>query len=986
MSYPKTKNGAEFTGLRGTIPLVDALYVSGPFKVEDAPNAYSFERSNLVNIDWGNVLKTAGISAPETNSAQLKRYIEQAWGKIGVGIPEVRLIRENTFDLNVEWPAYIHDSTTLINSKTTPNNRLTIFTESLKVYRKVPFAEAHIAIQKGCVIRVKTQSNYRWYQPIIEDQDGVNYPLLEEFAANWDLTWEGVTALVQVYYPGPAPDTQQEKDAASSEAIKNAKMHFSAIEVIRADAATISKQYKSLMHDEGLEKKLSDKADEIANLIPSAPYDAIPSLTAQFRELKSFGIDLDSKKRQLADAAADLNYHLFITDTPVTYYNESGVETTDTLKEGALYLKSNKTVSWNTYQTVTTTQRSLFRKQTASWQVAINNSKTFDYYERAIVDYDPWVELLDFYKVNGYNTYLFRFTDRGLEAADGSTPDDILNLCENNEEFRTSCVIALPKKETTLIGQTFIIGYNVFIRPVPDIIVTSFPDISIKERLSYRFTWNGVALGDLAATIPLCPGEEREVTLSTSQKYEASRSETASSLIDITRIDRADFETLFEKEVRNENESTTSAGASAGGSYGGFSGSANFSKTKSTKEVARQLNRSVHRASQEVNRRTKEEKSVTISEKSETTLQNTTTFRVRNINDGSTLNIAFYRLYNAFQSLLKLDDFRFVARAGRSIFAAIDLVDEVVFGRDNFDELVSWLQKPGRFPFDISSITTDERLRLKAALDLEILEAYKQYPDPPADKEGEAMLGSEKSKTPDSTITEKREVLLLKLKGKLGDIITESQNSHLSENTTEDLSSRMELLMIEKQNLEEGIIGLPFWMETTDFATDSGGLYADVYVGQRPATEPYAENMRRLEERRVAGENRLLSSRARYLDSKSARQLIGIGAAIDSTKVYVTDADVLYLSDGHVEVKLRLVPGSLFNSGWAIVLKTSSGFTGGRFLQDGSENEGVLVFILPRRFNDSDQKLGQKDVNWFKANVSAENSDLSLKIGYRETN
>jgi hypothetical protein len=328
----------------------------------------------------------------------------------------------------------------------------------------------------------------------------------------------------------------------------------------------------------------------------------------------------------------------------------------------------------------------------------------------------------------GYNTYLFQYTEYGLRAADGSSPSEIIRLCHENEDFRVHCVIALPQKEITLTGETFIVGYNLFVRPVPDIVVTSFPQLSLRERLSYRFTWNGVSLGELATTIPLSPGEQREVTVKTTERYNSSRSETATSLVDITRIDRADFETIFEKEVRKENESTTQFGGEISGTYKGVTGSANFSKTSTTKEVARQLNRSVQRASQEVNRRSKEERTISVSESIETTNENTTTFRVRNINEGSTLNIAFYRLYNAYESVLKLEEFEYLVRGGRSIFASTDLVDEKVFARDELGDLVEWMAEEGHFPFDLTRLSQDQKRAFAAALHAVVLEKYKEYP------------------------------------------------------------------------------------------------------------------------------------------------------------------------------------------------------------------------------------------------------------------
>ena len=69
MHKTQVKDDVEFTPLKGTRSLKGALYISGPYDVEDAPNAYSFERSNLIRIDWPKVLNAAGVTMPATNSS-----------------------------------------------------------------------------------------------------------------------------------------------------------------------------------------------------------------------------------------------------------------------------------------------------------------------------------------------------------------------------------------------------------------------------------------------------------------------------------------------------------------------------------------------------------------------------------------------------------------------------------------------------------------------------------------------------------------------------------------------------------------------------------------------------------------------------------------------------------------------------------------------------------------------------------------------------
>lgn len=977
---PIYKNGAVF--LEGTRPLDEALHVSGPYKAECAPNAYSFDRTNTVNICWEKVLAKAGFTPPSTNAYQLRAYVEKAWELKSGDTLEQTTVDANVFDFDATWPAYVHKAETVENARATNSDLLTIFRSQFKDHRVVPIAQEVVEITKGCAFQIKRGRGTRWYQPIVETDIGEpHYPKKADFSpANWAETWTHITALVQVYFPGEMPTVAADAAALQTQTKEEAKQYFPAVDLIRADAATIRRQYQMLMNEKSLVTALDKKAEEVANQIPNVPFDVIPSLTAQFRELKNFSIELDGKRRQLADAASDLNYQLFLENTKIRFYDDSGNPTDAELEEGELYVKSSKTVSWVTYQTVTYSSSGLFGigKRSGSYQVPIRHSKTFDYYEKAVVDHDPWVEILDFYKSKSFEVYQFRYTSGGLIAADGSNPKDILKRCEDDEWFRRRCVIALPHKEITLIGQTFIVGYYLFVRPVPDIIVSMFPTLSLREQLSYRFTWMGVALGDLAATIPLSPGEEREVTLATSQRYESSRTETASSLIDITHIDKSDFETVFEKEVRKENESTTSFGASASGSFAGIvSGSANFSSTKTTKEVARQLNRSVQRASQEVNRRSKDERTVTISEKVETTQQNTTTFKVKNINQGSTLNIAFYRLYNAYQSLLRVDNFNFMVRGGKSPIASLDIFDERVFDRDSFGDALAYIRD--NFPFDLSGLNEAQWNEFEAEVRAQIVEAYKEYKEDSEGEDGHAAVASGSvSDVVTSGISTERLNNLAERFRSFGEMMLVSEQATSEENV--DPRVAWAGLLREQRNEEDDIIGVSLWKERTNFAYDSGGLYADVYVGQRPATEPYAEAMRRLEEQKVTNENSLIAARARYVNARATRQVLALTDVFDPRKMRISDGDVLILDDDHPEVKVRLTPGILSSVGWALVIKDTPGLQGGSFLQSPSAVDGILVFLLPRRFVAGG--IANWDHAWFKANVSAYNADLGITVYY----
>ncbi|MGO7955535.1 hypothetical protein [Rhizobium leguminosarum] len=954
--------------IEGTRELAEVLHVSGPFQVEQAPNAYSFERNNRIAIDWKALLADLRIVTDDSNWRRFEKYVRVAWG----GSKDQPTIEKNAFDLTPDWPAFVHDAGTVTNLQNpVAAEAINLFRQRLAKYRSPPTTGEPIPIVGGCVLRIKTKDLDRWYQPITGLPSGeIDFPSRDAFIADWEGTWREIIGLVQVYYDKPANFdtlTEDEKKAIQIVLKAEASTTFQTSELIRADAATISRQYEVLKNDKVLAEAIETKAGDLANQISTMPVESIQAVVDQYRDLMKFGIDLREKKRKLADAASDLNYHLFTEDATVRIYLDgTGAAQDFLLKEGELYLKSNKVATWFTYQTVT--HKSWFSK--SSYSFATKHAKAFDYYEIANKDYDPWVEVLDMLAGAGYRVYLFRLIKNELQSADGSKPSEVMAWCEESEAFRRKCVVALPRLELSIFGDQFVVGYDIIYRPVPDISATRYPDIFIHEKMSYRFTWEGVALGELAATIPLSPGEEREVSLTSSYKYETSRSETASSLIDITRVDRSDFETFFEKELRKDKETNIAASASVSGSYGGVvSGSGSFSTSTTTKEMARSLNRSVQKAAQEVNRRSKEERTVTVTEKAETLQQNVVKYNVKNINQGCTLNVAFYRLQNVYRSLLQLEDYSYAVSGGRALASDSNLVTGRDMPVDKVEQIVEWLLEEDNFPFDLSNVDKAALLAaIQQEIDKHLDDAYDTFV--PLVDSGEKSLGRRKE--------------LLKAGNEIVNATLQPFKAALKKHGSAEADIDLDRLKDNARLLRANLSGTSFKSEETVFAYDSGGLYADLYLGDNPGTEPYSENMRRLEEERVRAENGVTNARARYLNARAHKQMLAVGGVLDASKAYVTNRTVLYMEDGHVELKLQLIPSILWNSSWNVKIKTIGGTEGGTFLQSGDDVEGILKFILPRRFNGDGSDLGDENHNWFATNVQVNNIELALTLKYKE--
>ena len=131
----RSAEGVQFSGLPGTPPLEEALILSGPYKVADAPNAYSFTRSNTIKIsnkDSTAILTKIGVPVAATNSALLRVYVEDAWNS-SRATPADALIDVNAFDLDASWPVYVPDTSTVRNAVVTGTHHPTFSREDSPV-------------------------------------------------------------------------------------------------------------------------------------------------------------------------------------------------------------------------------------------------------------------------------------------------------------------------------------------------------------------------------------------------------------------------------------------------------------------------------------------------------------------------------------------------------------------------------------------------------------------------------------------------------------------------------------------------------------------------------------------------------------------------------------------------------------------------------------------------------------------------------------
>lgn len=317
---------------------------------------------------------------------------------------------------------------------------------------------------------------------------------------------------------------------------------------------------------------------------------------------------------------------------------------------------------------------------------------------------------------------------------------------------------------------------------------------------------------------------------------------------------------MFEAEVRKEKEKTQSMSASASESYGAASGSANFSSSTTTKDMSRQLNRSVSRAAQEVTRKTRESMEVTITEEREAATTTDTSFKVKNINVGRTLNINLFKVVNDFTSKLILEDFDFVLQSGPYLVAMEEFRETRRFSRSNLAPLFDHLLQPGVIPCDLTGI----EVRFLTALCKRLVDAVRAEYQEDAPTTGQARLTTVAPPTLDAALLAAREDKLGFPLALFPSIVEQALEKADVPGSERDKALSLLARMFSTSNIRDnGLLEIGF--EPVNFAYDSGALHADAQVGLMVATEEYSEKMRQLEQSGALAQQELVRARASYL-------------------------------------------------------------------------------------------------------------------------
>lgn len=619
--------------------------------------------------------------------------------------------------------------------------------------------------------------------------------------------------------------------------------------------ALIYRQYRELLATQKLGDALALNADKLItkefNEFPSI--EELDQLTLGYQRMRSVQTDTEIKLERLRNRARDLGYYLALKAETITFPDGSK----DELQPGDLYQPYLTEVRWVTTQF----KRYLVRESgffySWSWVIQVpylvQHSSRVVRYKKVIPDFDPWAEKERELTSEGFETFRFERIGQFYVTGNGESIDSIMSRCEIDPAFCNRCAVLIPIYEQSLITGEVLSRYIVIKRPRRGVDPIKLPKIFIEEDLLFSTHFQKVEVGELVESINLAPGEERDIIFEKTTLAEQETRRTATSISDLTESDRVDLSSEMEREVTSssENVSTQNLSAKAGGSYGGFSGGVegSTSSTLTTRQFARDLQKVANKASRSVTRQTRQEVKTESSSRTNVTTRSSTTINIQNINQGRTLNLLFFQLYNIYRLSLQLERMSFTVLSGREIIAGSGIILPEIFPLSELNKALERLMldrlpltpNTEKFPSNSDDPTSAKRAK-KAYIEI-LLAALKnsleEYEVGKSGSSGSVIIGNETPPDPSEPVEKQIQYFIRILNA------VQYTGDDIKPPGPDDRDRTL-------------VVGSP-------------GLYLDANVGAKAATEPYSEKMRAVELIRKEAEVQEISARAEYNEAMARR-------------------------------------------------------------------------------------------------------------------
>ena len=820
----------------GDTVLQKFLTIQPPDDVSKTPPILAFSRKREVEIPWADIVGDEDVTGA-VSIAAIREYFENSWG----------------FPVNAEWmkdPAH-H----LLDTGSSSWRVRQLQQEKSPPVFRPDFGKLDdqgrptpVPLAEGFVIRHGPGDQGRLYLLINNSKT-----LSPEHFKSFDMynsAWINEIDGVELVFESPG-------DAQSY------YMDFAEIDL---RPALVQRKFEELriLHDFAtkVKKNVAEVTQKMISQIIATTLDTeeLEQLQRKVLRLEIGEYDVRRRIERLASDAARLGYLLFIEEKArdITY----GDNKKTTLVPGKLYTTYRRTARWTEFvpKNVQVKIGWWIYSWTLTKKIEIPRIKeqVVEDYQEVDTSKDIYAETRSAMVKAGLQVYAFEQTPSGMVSTEGEPLHQIMDRCKYDEVFRRVCVVMLPIYEESLTGERLVAKYAIYKRPLPGIVPTILPRLSLEESLTYRTAWVQTQLGELLNSINLAPDEERKVTVTKRFELETTVNRTSTSIFDISRAETSDLATEMENQTRQEQESSKSMQLStkASGGWGPFSAEASASggTNSSLKDMGQAISKVAKKAAQSVSSQNREEVSSTTS--SRTTISNTdeTVATIRNINQGRSLNLMFYRLYNKYSGGLFLEGLRFTVIPSIEVIAGSGVHSSRSYSLEELPRLIAEF-KATQLPF---AIKDEDRYTEQLLTSIKALLDNEYAVDNGADTSA-TTHNIEAARTHAEPRAEATSVSVARLS------FSSPQLSRME--TRAGLGGVTSKLAQLSEDLRQAVIFSDKPIAPQDLLVAAPGLYLDAAVGVQPSTEPYSEKMREQTVALKMAEVALTQADARYREA-----------------------------------------------------------------------------------------------------------------------
>lgn|GEM_PF-2286247 len=861
-----------------------ALVIETPKPPEETPPSLLFQRKRDIEIPWRKVF-TEIESGVEESVEALRFDFEQS---VGFGATPLTQITQADID---KLKTFYKDLTDVGESP------FIVFKPDFDDQQKEAKTEVKVSaapVKSGVVFQHGSGRSY-----LVLPVEGEAFTAAD-FAtpAGYQSVWRDKISGIELVY------------LSQDEALQNS----SEFEEIDLSARLIEEKFQELIQLKAFQVNLLQKADPVINTMleqaaaSGLELNELERLQNKALQLKMADYQIDKRIKRLVNQANELGYLLFDKDQePFPLPDGSTIEA----KAGYLYRKYKRTAKWSTTQTVNRTVRKVLKflfvkvkvKRVVKQQVQKQHSKIVEDYQLVDTSKDLLEDKVIELRRLGYKVNVFRETAQSYISQDNVSLESVMEECGRNESVRLETAVVLPIYEESMTGDKVLVKYHVFKKPLPGIQPNTMPRLTLIESLSYRLAWVGSRLGELVNSLNLAPGESRTITIRKEYERESTVTESRSSIFDLDRQESNDLADEIENQMRRESEHSdeTSMSVEVKGSYGFVSGSANAShgSKNSLKNFSQGINKVARKSSQAINKKQREEVSSSSTNQVKVSTFDETEAKIENINQGRTLNLMFYRIFNRFKSGLFVEGLRFQVISSTEIIAGSGIQKSATYSFDSFQDMMGEFSDIA-LPMHLPDAVRYQYLNnvLNAIFEL-INNEYRRVEAPKAKSRSKqsfagdlltnlalttvsilsvnepdfkqnisskarnkASSQSVKSAKETSSVTKKPAAKNLKSsqspKVVTSNLSNEQEQAQYDEYQA-NLKSIAESLRSATLNNEKALEGTE-----QDLLIVAPGLYLDSSLGVQPATEPYSEDMRAQRVRQEAAEVSLKAAEAQY--------------------------------------------------------------------------------------------------------------------------